>query len=81
MDEFNEANFVQEFVRQPAADGRKRTAVFYGDETWLKMLPDTFDRFEGTTSFYVTVCFKGSYFFDTSVSLLRCSPFCRILRQ
>jgi hypothetical protein len=27
--------------------------VFYGDETWLKLFPTAFTRFEGTTSFFV----------------------------
>ncbi|KAF7555222.1 hypothetical protein G7046_g6594 [Stylonectria norvegica] len=27
--------------------------VMYGDDTWLKLFPDTFDREEGTTSFFV----------------------------
>ena len=29
--------------------------VFYGDDTWLRLFPDTFDRAEGTTSFFVSV--------------------------
>ncbi|XP_066585138.1 GPI ethanolamine phosphate transferase 2 isoform X2 [Prorops nasuta] len=28
--------------------------VFYGDETWLKLFPKTFHRYEGTTSFFAT---------------------------
>ena len=28
--------------------------IFYGDDTWLKLFPDIFYRYEGTTSFYVT---------------------------
>ncbi|XP_056636604.1 GPI ethanolamine phosphate transferase 2 [Diorhabda sublineata] len=27
--------------------------VFYGDDTWLKLFPNKFSRFEGTTSFFV----------------------------
>jgi hypothetical protein len=27
----------------------------YGDDTWLKLFPGTFDRAEGTTSFFVSV--------------------------
>jgi ethanolaminephosphotransferase len=30
--------------------------VFYGDDTWLKLFPNVFHRFEGVTSFFVTVC-------------------------
>lgn len=29
--------------------------VMYGDDTWLKLFPDMFDRVDGTTSFYVSV--------------------------
>lgn len=29
--------------------------VMYGDDTWLKLFPETFDRTDGTTSFYVSV--------------------------
>jgi len=29
--------------------------VMYGDDTWLKLFPDTFDRADGTTSFFVSV--------------------------
>jgi ethanolaminephosphotransferase len=31
--------------------------VMYGDDTWLKLFPDTFDRAEGTTSFFVAVSY------------------------
>lgn len=29
--------------------------VMYGDDTWLKLLPTTFDRVDGTSSFFVSV--------------------------
>lgn len=29
--------------------------VMYGDDTWLKLFPDTFDRADGTSSFFVAV--------------------------
>ncbi|XP_011699289.1 PREDICTED: GPI ethanolamine phosphate transferase 2 isoform X2 [Wasmannia auropunctata] len=28
--------------------------IFYGDDTWLSLFPRTFDRHDGTTSFFVT---------------------------
>jgi len=28
--------------------------VFYGDDTWLSLFPHVFDRYDGTTSFFVT---------------------------
>lgn len=30
-----------------------KTLNMFGDDTWLKLFPDTFDHFEGTSSFYV----------------------------
>jgi len=29
--------------------------AMYGDDTWIKLLPETFHRQEGTTSFFVAV--------------------------
>lgn len=29
--------------------------VMYGDDTWLKLFPDTFSRTDGTSSFFVSV--------------------------
>lgn len=29
--------------------------LMYGDDTWLKLFPDTFDRHDGTSSFFVSV--------------------------
>ncbi|KAI9147943.1 GPI ethanolamine phosphate transferase [Paramyrothecium foliicola] len=28
--------------------------LMFGDDTWLKLFPDTFDRFDGTSSFFVS---------------------------
>lgn len=29
--------------------------IMYGDDTWLKLFPDIFDRADGTSSFFVSV--------------------------
>lgn len=29
--------------------------LMYGDDTWLKLFPDMFDRADGTSSFFVSV--------------------------
>lgn len=29
--------------------------LLYGDDTWLKLFPETFDRHDGTSSFFVAV--------------------------
>ncbi|KAL8584644.1 hypothetical protein ACOMHN_002373 [Nucella lapillus] len=31
-----------------------RSLTFFGDDTWLRLFPDTFSRADGTTSFFVT---------------------------
>src|SRR5437762_7563979 len=31
-------------------------SVMYGDDTWLKLFPSFFDRADGTSSFFVSVC-------------------------
>ena len=36
-----------------AADRGK--LLMFGDDTWLKLFPETFDRQDGTTSFFVSV--------------------------
>ena len=28
--------------------------VFYGDDTWMRLFPEHFERTDGTTSFFVT---------------------------
>jgi ethanolaminephosphotransferase len=40
------------------AQFKKRTTkkvLMFGDDTWLKLFPYTFDREDGTTSFFVSV--------------------------
>ncbi|KAJ1987163.1 major facilitator super transporter protein [Dimargaris cristalligena] len=32
----------------------QKSLVFYGDDTWLRLFPQTFSRHEGTTSFFVS---------------------------
>lgn len=41
----------------------KRTGklLMYGDDTWLKLFPETFDRSDGTSSFFVSVSHIGEY--------------------
>lgn len=35
--------------------------VMYGDDTWLKLLPSTFDRADGTSSFFVSVSIPPTF--------------------
>lgn len=32
----------------------KKNIIFYGDDTWIKLFPRVFSRYEGTTSFFVS---------------------------
>lgn len=43
-------NWISQMIRKP--NGR---AVMYGDDTWLKLFPNTFARADGTSSFFVSV--------------------------
>jgi ethanolamine phosphate transferase 2 subunit G len=35
--------------------------VIYGDDTWIKLFPDSFDRMDGTSSFFVAVSCTLAY--------------------
>jgi ethanolamine phosphate transferase 2 subunit G len=41
----------------------KRTGkmVMYGDDTWIKLFPESFDRMDGTSSFFVAVSCTKAY--------------------
>jgi len=45
--EFKQDNFVYQLKSS------EKSTVFYGDDTWLRLFPNTFKRHDGTTSFYV----------------------------
>lgn len=38
-------------LAQLKSDGKRM--LFYGDDTWLRLFPDHFQRHDGTTSFFV----------------------------
>lgn len=42
------------WLAQLKAAGKGKLLMF-GDDTWLKLFPDTFDRHDGTSSFFVSV--------------------------
>jgi ethanolaminephosphotransferase len=39
-------------IKDKKRDGK---LVMYGDDTWLKLFPDMFERADGTSSFFVSV--------------------------
>lgn len=36
------------------AHAANKRIIFYGDDTWLKLFPNLFMRYDGTTSFYIS---------------------------
>lgn len=48
----------------------------YGDDTWLKLFPDTFERADGTSSFFVSV--SGASQHDDSEAIVAESSMYRI---
>ena len=50
--------------------------VMYGDDTWLKLFPETFDRADGTSSFFVAVSS-----FKSIVHSIELNIFVRTLRR
>ena len=51
------------WLAQMKAKGTGKMAM-YGDDTWLKLFQGTFDRADGTSSFFVSVgpAYSGTYF-------------------
>lgn len=54
--------------------------VMYGDDTWLKLFPDTFSRVDGTSSFFVSVsgyAFR-KWIIDTVILRINCQDFTEV---
>jgi len=47
--------------------------IFYGDDTWIRMFPNVFRRFDGTTSFFVTDYTEVCCFLMLSEYVCNCS--------
>ena len=51
-------NMDSEFLQEDNLISQMKFAnkkiVFYGDDTWMRLFPDHFERTDGTTSFFVT---------------------------
>lgn len=54
--------------------------VMYGDDTWLKLFPDTFSRVDGTSSFFVSVsgCDCKKWIIDTVKLRIDCQDFTEV---
>jgi ethanolaminephosphotransferase len=57
----NQDNWLLQFKAK-----KRGNLVMYGDNTWLKLLPDTFFRADGTSSFFVSV---SDSFYRASISM------------
>ena len=51
-------NIASEFLQEDNLISQMKFAnkriVFYGDDTWMRLFPEHFERTDGTTSFFVT---------------------------
>ena len=54
--------------------------VMYGDDTWLKLFPDTFVRSDGTSSFFVSVsgCSFRKRTVDIAILRITCQDFTEV---
>jgi len=43
--------------------------VMYGDDTWLKLFPNFFERADGTSSFFVSVSRSAPFAIDRSIEV------------
>ena len=53
----------------------------YGDDTWLKLFPGTFSRFDGTSSFFVSVsggCSSRECTIDSTKLRINCQDFTEV---
>ena len=49
-----DAEFLQEDNLISQMKFAKKKIIFYGDDTWMRLFPEHFERTDGTTSFFVT---------------------------
>lgn len=51
-------NIDSEFLQEDNLISQMKFAnkkiIFYGDDTWMRLFPEHFERRDGTTSFFVT---------------------------
>ncbi|KAI7897734.1 alkaline-phosphatase-like protein [Cokeromyces recurvatus] len=48
----NHDNWIYQFKRN--SNNNNKTIHFFGDDTWIRLFPDLFDKKDGTTSFFVS---------------------------
>ena len=62
-------------------DNGKGKLVMYGDDTWLKLFPDFFERADGTSSFFVSVSAKRTPSVHRMNGVLTSRVTCRTLQK
>jgi ethanolaminephosphotransferase len=62
-------------------DNGKGKLVMYGDDTWLKLFPNFFERADGTSSFFVSVSALRPVNVHRKNISLTFDPFCRTSRK
>ncbi|KAK9455532.1 alkaline-phosphatase-like protein [Dipodascopsis uninucleata] len=50
----NQDSWLMQFKIRKERESTKKNIIMFGDDTWLRLFPDIFDRYEGTTSFFVS---------------------------
>lgn len=57
-------------IRAKDFEDAKGKLVMYGDDTWLKLFPNVFERADGTTSFFVSVSHTRSVIYRNNRMLI-----------
>jgi ethanolaminephosphotransferase len=67
-------------IKAKQFDNGQGKLVMYGDDTWLKLFPDMFERADGTSSFFVSVsASRPAVYVHRSNGVLTFDGVCRTL--
>jgi ethanolaminephosphotransferase len=67
-------------IKAKQFDNGQGKLVMYGDDTWLKLFPDMFERADGTSSFFVSVsASRPAVYVHRSNGILTFDGVCRTL--
>jgi len=64
-------------IKAKEYNGEKGKLIMYGDDTWLKLFPNVFERADGTTSFFVSVSHKCPTVYSRNELLITSAGFHR----
>jgi ethanolaminephosphotransferase len=68
-------------IKNKDFDTGKGKIVMYGDDTWLKLFPDFFERADGTSSFFVSVSALRPRVYRKNTIVDFFIPWCRTLQK